>query len=783
MRRIAGLLLLLGGGIAADPAALLKSKAVEERLKGVQELLDQGGANAEALLLHALEDSDWEVVERAALALAVRGTPATKGPKGTAAATERLVLLALEGPIRRIRRAAVEALAKLDPEEARTRLVKRLNAKKDQLRAAEALALLPAPEAAKVLEKMVASREEEARWPGLEALGALKDSGRIPLYTKYLNDPDIVIRAEAARALALTGADAAIPPLLQSLRTDPCTDVMDRRLGAAIRDLLLAQKEATGAGRLGMTVVEALRAEEKAGPASRLARLLGLLGREAAPLGPVADYVAVLKTSALGHKDPQVRAAAAWALGRIGHEDGYEPVARAAASDGDARVRFHALRAAVALKGAEAGEVLRRALREDDAVPVREEAAVLCARAKIAAAVDDLAAALQDKAWEVVVASAVSLGKLHDPKGVAPLRALVKHKDWRLRGGAVVGLGWIRQADAVDILIDAMDDPDLSVRRTAIEFLRYVRGRAVDPEVKEWLRWWEKAKPSYEFVDRKEVAQREKRHGYAVRDKDVYEDMDLVVLQTRGGGDEIQNLLTKLEIKHRMTRQSAVDQAALHPHALFVANCPGEIVSKDVERLDWFVRAGGYLFSSCWALSHTLLKAYPDLPIAKLTTRQQVIDSVVAESQPTEGPFLDGVFDGLARPLYELEGAHLIEVRDKERFEILIDSAECATRWGEGNLAGWCTLGHGVLLDSANHFEAQGMTPDSQALMRRRPKTEEDRMAFAVDHLGYGYEDLRGLRMRAVFQSAADAAAETRDYSIFRFITNFVRVKRQADTE
>ena len=56
-------------------------------------------------------------------------------------------------------------------------------------------------------------------------------------------------------------------------------------------------------------------------------------------------------------------------------------------------------------------------------------------------------------------------------------------------------------------------------------------------------------------------------------------------------------------------------------------------------------------------------------------------------------------------------------------------------------------------------------------------------MAFAVDHLGYGYEELRSLRERQVFQSAADAAAETRDFSIFRFITNFVRGKRRADAE
>ena len=58
------------------------------------------------------------------------------------------------------------------------------------------------------------------------------------------------------------------------------------------------------------------------------------------------------------------------------------------------------------------------------------------------------------------------------------------------------------------------------------------------------------------------------------------------------------------------TRSGQVPDSGLHPFAIFVANCTGEITPKDAERLAWFVRVGGYLFGSCWALSETIEQVY-----------------------------------------------------------------------------------------------------------------------------------------------------------------------------
>ena len=38
----------------------------------------------------------------------------------------------------------------------------------------------------------------------------------------------------------------------------------------------------------------------------------------------------------------------------------------------------------------------------------------------------------------------------------------------------------------------------------------------------------------------------------------------------------------------------------------FVSNCTGEITAEEAMRISWFLRCGGYLFGSCWAVRDTI---------------------------------------------------------------------------------------------------------------------------------------------------------------------------------
>ena len=150
----------------------------------------------------------------------------------------------------------------------------------------------------------------------------------------------------------------------------------------------------------------------------------------------------------------------------------------------------------------------------------------------------------------------------------------------------------------------------------------------------------------------------------------------------------------------------------------------------------------------------------------------EVLDTVSADNCAQDSPYLEGVFAPGVRPLYSLVGAHLIEVVDHERAEVLIDSPECAERWGIGDLAAWFPAGHGVVIDSVNHFDEQGLT-NATGL-----KGAEAIQAYAVDHMGLSYEELRAKKKEKFWKSAAKAGREVMDLSVFKLVTNFVRLKR-----
>jgi len=749
---LAGLVVRAGSGNVAG------------RLEEIAELRRSKPADAERRLLDALSDRDWEVVDRAAEALGELGGPASLDP---------LVSLALHGPVRRIRLAAAASLARIDREGAAARLAKRLRGK-TALAACDALELVPHPVAAKDLERLLRNKDGALREASLAALGALGDAGRVDSFAKYLTDPDIRVRAAAVGALVRTGTKRAVGPLREGLKAASMTSVMERRHIAGIRQILAGLKYRAARDFAATMCTRSMGSAGNAAAEARLARLFGSLGRKSEPVGPGKEYLRVLTGVGLSHGDPEVRAASVAALGRIGRDESFEKVAGVAQGDPSARVRFHAMRAGVAIRPKRAEALVIARLQYDKDPMVREEAAVLCYRQRYLRA-GPLIRALRDSAWEVSVSAAVSLGKLHLSESVAPLRAMYGEKDWRRRGGAVAGLGWCKQKGAVSYLIDALRDKEPAVAATAREFLRHLSGERLEGTPKLWRRWWTTQEKVFVFRDRDKEAREKKKYGYATQPRKVYEDLDIVVLQTRRGGDNIQLLLDEYDIEHRIVRAASIAKVGLHPFALFVANCPGEINDKDAERLQWFVRAGGYLFASCWALTHTVQRCFPDV-VRKLETRAQVLDVVEAARCPSHSPFIEGVFDGVTKPYYMLEGSHLIEVLDPERFEVLIDSPECATRWGDGNLAGWFTIGHGTILDSANHFDLQGMA-------RAKVKSEKDRMAFAMDHLGYDYAELRKLAAERVFSRQPTAVKKTRDLSIFRFITTFVREKRIADEE
>lgn len=746
----------------------LRSKDVSVRLAAVETLANDGHEKVESLLLKALKDKDWEVAERAAAALAKHGTKDSVKP---------LVKFALEAPVVRMRRVAAESVAAIDAEAAVKELLKKAGGRTAIVAATALENVAYASEVqidGKRFSKMLKDKEELIRDAGARARVATAGRDHVAVLESLLEHENLAVHAAALETACTLPGPGDVHVAATLLGRKNLGDVIGRRAERladaslrVIEDVSMRESEA----RVALSKIGG-----GANTAVGLARAARVIGRLALPDGLPAETLLELLEPSIDAKEPAARAAAAKALAAIGGDAALARAKALAVDDESARVRRIALQSFLALSDLTEPEsvafVVER-LKGDPSNAVQEEAAVALGVKKIKGATAALAAAAGSTDWTIAVVALVSLGKTRADGVENVLSNAASHDDWRIRGAAIVGLGHLYRAQAVPALLAALGDPEPLVARSAHEGLKKALRQPDMVESEDaWTDWWAENEKKMRWVDPEEEAARRAKYDYSVPDSDIYKGLDIVVLLSRG--DHIENILEREEILFRTTEAARVPECGLHPDGIFVANCTGEIEGKDVERISWFVRTGGSFFGSCWALSQTIERIYPGV-LRKQDMLADVLDDVRAYPCTGTDTFLNGVFQDDVRPIYHLEGAHIIQVLDPERAEVLIDSPDAAERHGGGNLAAWFDAGHGVILDSVNHFDLQGLQ------VAPGLKSPEDRQVYAMDHCGLDYARWRETRKQKFWGNAHNAAKSIPDNSAFRFVTNFVRAKRIRD--
>lgn len=754
-------LFLLGALPAQDPAKDLKSKDPLERVAAINTIALGGQDKAEKLLVGALKDKDWEVQARAAWAL---------GEVGTADSVDDLVKLALNGEIARVRLAAARSAAKLSPDEALEDVVKKASGDSALIACAAIDVIGPAAttrEAPKSLEKLVEDKDARLRAAGARALVVCSVNDRLEVLQELFSSDRLGVRAAAAEGAMLDPRADQLPLLRAQLGLTKLDRTEERRLIAA----LVASAGVAGTPEsTALAEVSTLAASTDAVVAMRGTLLVSALARTTW----CADSALLSALDALlANRNDGVRAMAISSLIAIGGDDARTKAMELAQSDSSPRARRQAIRSLVALGASKDDAALavlvELAAKEPDA-QARELIVCALALEGQSSAVPVLIEALNDADWGVAACAAVSLGATRSAGAISPLSKLSGHSDWRLRGAAVVGLSKSLDKDAIPALITRLEDTEPAVVRTAHAYLESVAKQTIAAtDVAGWRTWFDEKGDRLTLYDPKELEERRKKYGYVVDPAQVFLGLDVLVFESRG--DHIQNLLEHLSIEHRMTQSGQVGKAGLDASGVFVSNCTGEMTPNDVERLQWFVRVGGYLFGSCWALHETIARVAPGA-VAKLNTNGDVLDDVLARPCAPDSAYLDGVFEEGVVPVYHLEGAHLIDVREPEHVQVLVDSPECAERWGGGELACWFRMGHGVLLDSTNHFDLQGLELATDL------KKPEERMAYAMDHMGIDYATIRATQKEKYWKSNNKAAREVKDLTTLELITNFVRLRR-----
>ncbi len=746
-----------------DPAVQIKMKNVSERLDAVSRIVDRGHAKAPVLLRRACGDDDWEVVERAAQGLAKRGNDKC---------IKTLAKLAVSGPLATIRLAAATSLRELNREEAVKLLLKKLKGK-STARAAEALVVVGYPKGWKRFKKLLKSKSALERQSGIRGLAATSDPRAPATLANFLSkDGDITARAAAARGLAQCGTNEALAILLDRLAQKNVKLVMERRLIEAILELA-KNRESAERSTVATRCLEAFKKGGKNAKANAaLARLLGRIGGKDLGIADRDSCVSALVENGKGRPQGPIVSS----LGRLGGTPAFDYICTVAESDSNPKVRLLALRALVATGEAKAGAAVAKVLKSDDNAMVREEAATLCgefvSEETRAAAKESLA----DSSWPVVLAAAVSLGKAQDAAAIPELVKLLENDSYLIRAAAAAGLGRIARKATVTPLISALSDKDLLVRDTALDYLQRMTRENLPANVRRWQKWWETGKTSFKFVDKVAARRREKEvdekyDRFGENPYGSFKGIRVIVLaQSR---DKMEDSLEVLGIKHVITQTGKVFESGLQPNAVFFANCPGVLTDDDSERLSWFVRSGGYLFATCVAVSNTVMKTFPGM-IARAPGLGNGAGPVDSFPVLTQSPFLRGVFDRHARLRYQVAGNQLPVPSDEDRVHVLVDSTDATTRWGAGSMASWFKIGHGVVVDSANHFVLQGF-------VNERMKTSDERKSYAIERLGIKFREIRKLDKKGVFDSQTKAAKACHDRTMMRLVARFVYDRRRAD--
>jgi HEAT repeat protein len=279
----------------------------------------------------------------------------------------RLLLKALKSNDAAVCVAAVDSLTRVGGAQASEPLIGMLQHKNGQVRAAavEALGSLGAAAAAAPVRALLSDPAWEVRRAAIETLGRLKDERAVEALSHTLADQDSDVREATAIALGAMSDRRAIGPLVVALK-DPTSGV--RRIAAAalsrIDEDWATSAEARAAVEelkpalydrdpdvrrfVGHLLVSLGAAEPEAAQEPRAQEMSASTAEKRRKLA-VSLFLAILCD-----RDPDLRQAAAEALGRLG-ERRAEPALMRAIRDPEATVRTAAERALLVLTATRAG--------------------------------------------------------------------------------------------------------------------------------------------------------------------------------------------------------------------------------------------------------------------------------------------------------------------------------------------------------------------------------------------------------------------------------------------
>eukprot|EP01006_Ploeotia_vitrea_P004556 TRINITY_DN114879_c0_g1_i1.p1 TRINITY_DN114879_c0_g1~~TRINITY_DN114879_c0_g1_i1.p1 ORF type:complete len:426 (-),score=47.39 TRINITY_DN114879_c0_g1_i1:144-1367(-) len=186
---------------------------------------------------------------------------------------------------------------------------------------------------------------------------------------------------------------------------------------------------------------------------------------------------------------------------------------------------------------------------------------------------------------------------------------------------------------------------------------------------------------------------------------------DIVVID--GDHDHIHEVMDAMELPFTRVSRDDVSRLNFRPDQTVYVNCCGFFPEEGLHKLEKFVRAGGQLITTDWALLNVVQKAFPGTIYYnnKNPTADEVVSVQVAKG--ANDPVVEGLFQENVDPSWWLETtSYPISIhtgfKKKAKVDVLVRSAELGKRYqGRDAVIVKFAWGKGVVYHMISHFYLQ----------------------------------------------------------------------------
>jgi hypothetical protein len=178
------------------------------------------------------------------------------------------------------------------------------------------------------------------------------------------------------------------------------------------------------------------------------------------------------------------------------------------------------------------------------------------------------------------------------------------------------------------------------------------------------------------------------------------------IIVVSGVYDRVEDVLRAVGIRHVVVTPAQLDSLELNARQLLIIDCPGNISGAAVEKVRKFVNAGGFLYTTDWALKNVVERAFPGY--VQFNGHPTTNDVVAVQVKKKDNVFLKQLQLAAEDPKWWLESSsYPIRVQNREKVDVLITSREMAGKYGEPAIAITFPYGDGRVLHIASHFYLQ----------------------------------------------------------------------------